>query len=301
MPGSRLRQGIVEVRLRLSTLLGLDDLAGHAPTWGALGADQARALALARPGGEWRAVLCHPDGRLLAVALLRRRPDHAPRHRRDGRDARAVVELAVTVDELAALVPDEHGPFAAMLREAQDALATAPDPADPRHPASSRADAARRHPGAELDRYLRVRDRHCIGPACHHTAATAQIDHTRDWITGGPTTAPNLGVPCTRHHDAKTDRRWSLSQPSPGHFRWRSPAGFTFDVRPRPVIRPVPAPLRARTTSWPVPPVVGEDEETDDSTVAPIPTPRPRRPTTREVLTGRAPPAADDAGPEPPF
>ena len=54
--------------------------------------------------------MCHSDRRLRSVALLRRRPDHAPRHRRDGRDARAIVELAVTVDELAALTPTSTGP-----------------------------------------------------------------------------------------------------------------------------------------------------------------------------------------------
>ena len=202
------------------------------------------------------------------MALLRRRPDHAPRHRRDGRDARAIVELAVTVDELAALDPDEHGPFAAMLREAQHALATAPDPADPRHPASSRADAARRHPGAELDRYLRVRDRHCIGPACHHPAATAQIDHTRDWITGGPTTAPNTGVPCTRHHDAKTDRRWDLTNRAPGTSGGDRPRGAPSTSGPDRSSARAGTPART-DGAGPVPPVVGEDEETDDPTAAP--------------------------------
>ncbi|HEY2224328.1 DUF222 domain-containing protein [Actinomycetospora sp.] len=278
--GSRLRQGIVEIRLRLTTLLGLDDLPGTAPTWGALGAAQARALALARPGGEWRMVLCDDDGRPVNVLLLRRRPANAPRHRRDGRDSTAIVELAVRTGDLIALDLADDDPFAALVREAQAALPGLPTLDDPEHPANSRADAHRRRPGAELRRWLCVRDRWCIGPACQGPAATAEIDHTRDWAHTGPTVAANNGVPCGAHHRAKSDRRWKLDQPQPGHFSWTSPAGVGYVTRARRVINPLPGPLvRGRTGARPTTARADFGRDPDDLR---SPAPRPGRPPGRQ-------------------
>ena len=80
----------------------------------------------------------------------------------------------------------------ARLRRARQRLATLP--AD--HPATSTADAHRRLPGRELDRWVRVRDRHCIGPMCTRPAHRADVDHTRAWADLGLTVAANLGLPC---------------------------------------------------------------------------------------------------------
>ena len=266
VPGTRLRTGIVEVPLRLSTLLGHDDLPGFVPSWGTVGSATARTLALARPGGEWRVVLCDDDGRPTHVLVPRRRPTHVPRHRRDGRDGRAIVELAVRTRDLQALHLDDDDPYAPFVRAAQDALEGLPALDDPAHPAATRAHATRRRPGPELDRWLRVRDRCCIGPSCHQPAATAQIDHTRDWALGGATIADNTGVPCPTHHRAKTDGRWRLAQPRPGHFRWTSPAGIEYETRPRRVIDSLPDPMTTRTAPVPRPPL---DDEPADGREAP--------------------------------
>ena len=310
VPGTRLRTGIVEVRLRLSTLLGHDDLPGFVPSWGTVGAATARTLALARPGGEWRVVLCDDDGRPTHVLVSRRRPTHVPRHRRDGR---AIVELAVRTRDLQALRLHDDDPYAPLVRAAQAALVGLPALDDPAHPAASRAHAARRRPGLELDRWLRVRDRCCIGPSCHQPAATAQIDHTRDWALGGATIADNTGVPCAVHHRAKTDGRWTLAQPRPGHFRWTSPAGIAYETRPRRVIVPLPDPMTARTAPVPPPRPPLDDEPGDGRETWPraasgeAGSPERSRPPGGEVrdLLRRWPsvttPDAPSSGPDPPF
>jgi hypothetical protein len=308
VPGSRLRLGIVEVRLQLTTLLGLDDLPGTAPTWGALNAAQARALALSRPGGEWRVVLCDDDGRPTHVLLVRRRPTNAPRHRRDGRDGTAIVELAVRTSDLIALDPADDDPFAPIVREAQAALPGLPALGDPDHPANTRSDAHRRRPGAELRRWLSVRDRWCIGPACHGPAATAEADHTRDWAHSGLTVASNNGLPCGAHHRAKSDRRWKLQQPLPGHFCWTSPAGVRYETRPRRAIPLLPRPLARRRAGPPSTAVPGDRERHMEDRSPPKqpphgPTDRPRDHTRALLMRSRHGARPDElgVGPDPPF
>ena len=100
-PG-RLREGTVEVRLRLKTALGLDAHPGTVPGYGAVLAADARSMILRRLDGEWRVVLTD-DGHLQHVLLARRRPpDPRGRHRTRGRSA-AIVELQVPTTVLAAL------------------------------------------------------------------------------------------------------------------------------------------------------------------------------------------------------
>ncbi|MGH3355324.1 MAG: DUF222 domain-containing protein [Nocardioidaceae bacterium] len=67
-----------------------------------------------------------------------------------------------------------------------------------------------------------ARDRTCRFPGCNRRARACQLDHTRPW-PHGPTCACNLGALCTRHHRLKTHTDWSLRQPWPGVFLWRSP------------------------------------------------------------------------------
>ena len=76
-PG-RIREGCVEVRLRLSTALGLDQYPGSVPGYGTVLAGDARSLALRHRDGEWRVVLTDDQGRLQHVLLARRRPTTRP-------------------------------------------------------------------------------------------------------------------------------------------------------------------------------------------------------------------------------
>ena len=107
------------------------------------------------------------------------------------------------------------------------------------------ADLARRRPGAEVDRWIRVRDRHCVAPSCHRPAHRADLDHTRAHALGGPTSSWNLGAWCRHHHRAKHHGGWSVRQPAPGRFEIRTRAGIAATTAPRRITAPLPEPRPA--------------------------------------------------------
>ncbi|MDD7966808.1 HNH endonuclease signature motif containing protein [Actinomycetospora lemnae] len=249
-----LRQGSVEVRLRLTTALGLDELPGSVTGYGAVLPHDARALLWGHRHGEWRVVLTDPDGRLDQVLLARRRPARHPgprgRHRTRGHGSRrtaAIVELQVPTTVLAGLRPDDHGVWAPLLTELQQRLAERGRHDHDRPGRPPDADAgldewARRRPGVEVDRWTRTRDRHCVAPACRRSAHRADLDHTRDHAVGGPTATWNLGAWCQHHHRAKHHGGWRVRQPAPGRFVIRTRAGVTHTTAPRRVLEPLPTP-----------------------------------------------------------
>ena len=123
-PG-RVRSGTSELRLRLSTALGLDQLPGTVPGYGTVLADDARAMLRRHRRGEWRVVLTDDDGRLQHVLLARRRPrprGPCPPPRPGDEPCTAIVELQVPTTLLAALNPHEHGAWAPLLAELQQRL-----------------------------------------------------------------------------------------------------------------------------------------------------------------------------------
>ncbi len=89
-PTRGLRQGTVEVRLRLSTALGLDDLPARIPGWGVILAHTVGSILRARRDAEWRIVVTDDQGRLLHVLLTRRRPGGPCRARRGQRTGRGI-------------------------------------------------------------------------------------------------------------------------------------------------------------------------------------------------------------------
>ena len=58
--------------------------------------------------------------------------------------------------------------------------------------------------------------------------------------------ADNLGCLCAGCHDLKSRSRWTLVQPRPGSFIWRSPAGVDHETGSVPVLRPLPGPRPSR-------------------------------------------------------
>ncbi|WP_345417944.1 HNH endonuclease signature motif containing protein [Actinomycetospora chlora] len=255
-PGSgRVRAGVGEVRLRLTTALGLDDLPGQVPGYGTVLADHARTLLSRYLGGEWRVVCTDDQGRLQHVLLARRRP-HPPRPGGSGQRCRAIVELHVPTTLLAALDPRDHGRWAALLAELQARLVELPREGGP--PVATVADLYRRRPRIEIDRWTRVRDRCCVAPACRRRAQSSDLDHTLDHAFGGPSLDWNLGVLDRHHHRAKHHGGWTLHQPHPGHFRWRTRAGVHHTTRPKKILvepavpRPAarPRPLLDDGAAW---------------------------------------------------
>ncbi len=69
------RAPVVDIRVDLPTLMGLDDNAGEIPGWGPVIADIARQAVERQPNGEWRVVVTDPDsGNVLWDGTTRRRP-----------------------------------------------------------------------------------------------------------------------------------------------------------------------------------------------------------------------------------
>jgi hypothetical protein len=92
-----------------------------------------------------------------------------------------------------------------------------------------------------LARHVRVRDRTCVGPGCTRSARRSDLDHTREHGRGGRTVEANIGPGCWRHHPDK-DRGWTLTQPEPGRFVWKSPLGRTYRTRGEPIRPDLPEP-----------------------------------------------------------
>lgn len=81
---------------------------------------------------------------------------------------------------------------------------------------------------------LSVRNPWDVFPYSTHPARICDADHTIPYIPGrgGQTRMENLGPLSRRAHRAKTHGGWRLTQPQPGTFHWRSPAGFEYLVTP---------------------------------------------------------------------
>jgi hypothetical protein len=90
----------------------------------------------------------------------------------------------------------------------------------------------RRRPPARMAALVRARDRTCRAPGCRTPAHRADLDHTRAWEDGGPTTPANLGVLCRHCHGYKHSAGVSVTQPAPGTFVWRTRLGHTYTTGP---------------------------------------------------------------------
>jgi Domain of unknown function (DUF222) len=248
--GTRLGRG-VEIRVRLSTLLGHDQHPGELAGWGPIHAELARDLVTANTGGTWRYVLADDQGRLLHHGPLRRRPTGTTRV------GTATVEIQIPVSTLPALTQTPPAPL--------DGWAPVIDEINHRHTTvdDQPNDPTRRTPGAALRRLLHIRNRTCIFPGCRVPAHTADLDHTVDHADGGPTTDPNLGPACRRDHRVKHDGGWQLHQPHPGHFEWTSRLGRIYHVTPTPVIEPLPDPVPRPDPPPPVIILTHLDPDTD--------------------------------------
>ncbi|OZM76224.1 HNH endonuclease signature motif containing protein [Pseudonocardia sp. MH-G8] len=256
------REGI-EIRLGLATLAGLDDRPGEIPGLGPIGATLARnAVAAQRRGASWKFAIVDTRGHLLLAGTIRRRPRNHPDQNprpdpgsgaRAGRVRGGVVELHISVEELERYAADPAlADWHPLLAEIAARWADR-DNLRARLAAHPRARFAR----GPLADHVRARDRSCCGPGCTRTASSSDLDHTNDHGRGGKTVEGNIGPACKRHHPDK-DRGWSLTQPSPGLFRWLSPLGRVYWTRGEPIRLDLPDPD-------PDPDRHPEDQDRDDA------------------------------------
>ena len=90
-------------------------------------------------------------------------------------------------------------------------------------------------PGAQLDRYLRARDRRCRFPGCRAPVPrNGELDHDRPY-PDGPTDASNLAGYCTPHHRAKHQAPgWLHDLAADGTLTVRTPSGLVACTTPPP-------------------------------------------------------------------
>ncbi len=231
----------VEVRVGLSTLLGLDDRPGEVPGVGPVLAEVARDIVAAQHrGARWRFAVTDDAGYLLLAGITRCRPGSG------GSCVGGIVELHVPANLLTQLSTHAGGyrRYGAVIADIAAQYA--------HHDRVSAALDARpedRFAHAGLARHIQVRDRYCCHPGCRRPASKSQLDHTVDHARGGATTQGNTGPGCTRHHLIfKHQLGWALTQPEPGHFEWTSPLGQVYRTRGEPIIPDLPEPLTSHNT-----------------------------------------------------
>jgi len=90
-------------------------------------------------------------------------------------------------------------------------------------------------PGAELDRFLRARDRRCRFPGCRNRVPRGgELDHRVPW-PDGPTSAENLTGFCTTDHRGKHQAPgWRYAAAADGTLTVTTPTGLTATTAPPP-------------------------------------------------------------------
>jgi hypothetical protein len=286
----------VELRVGLSTLLGLDRHPGEIPGWGSVTAETACNLAGLQRTGQWRFAVTDPEGHLILAGITGRRPapaagsatgtgrptdGEAPAGGRGG-----IVELqvpAALLTELAAQAQTSGagGQWAAVIADIaaqyRAYCSRSAQPTEAGQGSMSRQDPAARFAGTVLRRHIQIRDRYCVYLGCRCPARHADLDHTIDHAHGGLTNEINIGPLCGHDHQLKHEGGWRLTQPEPGHFIWISPLGRTYHTRPQPISIDLPDPL-PRPEQYPDHPSPATADTDDDGPILERPPPEPDPP-----------------------
>jgi hypothetical protein len=87
-------------------------------------------------------------------------------------------------------------------------------------------------PGAELDRFVQLRDRRCRFPGCRARAHTCDLDHRREW-PDGRTSHDNLCCLCEHHHRLKHQAPgWHFDEAPDGALAVTTPSGEVLTSHP---------------------------------------------------------------------
>ncbi|MGQ0842706.1 MAG: DUF222 domain-containing protein, partial [Sporichthyaceae bacterium] len=234
-------QAGVQLRIRMTTLLGLDRAPAELAGWTPVNPDYALDLMATMSAAQWRYVLTDDEGRSIGSGLIRLRPRgwrcRTVRHR-------GIVDVLVPASLLRDLVigpldgielvdPAQFRTWHPVLRELADKM---------RNPQLLPDDSDKRMPGNRLRRAVEL-DRHrCVGVACGRPARRCEMDHRRDWAKDGRTIGVNLNPACGRDHGLKTKGGWTLHTWSNHAYRWCTALGRHYIVHVPPVIGRLPAP-----------------------------------------------------------
>jgi hypothetical protein len=180
-----------------------------------------------RPLAEWMALAAERHHAAVREGLA-----GAAQAIRDGTwtdgELRAVLDLGdlVGVRDLAG-TGLAHRPHIAVVDQLRGSLVALTDAAGLRRGAAlgPPPPSDEHDPGAELDRFVRLRDRRCRFPGCRARARTCDLDHRRAW-PDGPTAHHNLCCLCEHHHRLKHQAPgWRFDQTDDGGLAITLPNG----------------------------------------------------------------------------
>ncbi|MEC3977002.1 HNH endonuclease signature motif containing protein [Amycolatopsis sp. H20-H5] len=97
-------------------------------------------------------------------------------------------------------------------------------------------------PPADLDGFIRVRDRECRTNGCHRPSHFCDIDHVRSRASGGETSDTNLTGQCQTHNLLKEEPGWNYATTPDGTLTITTPSGGIH-------VSPPPALHESRTSS----------------------------------------------------
>jgi hypothetical protein len=239
------RRGGLRLWAGLATLMGADQRPAELLGWGPVHAELAGDLA--RSLRSWWCVLAGPDGAPQAIVPIRRRPTRAattataavtgaggPAAQRWPGEVwlHADAKTLRLLNTVLALFAPQWRPVLAEIAANLDAATKGPPNGDP----------TVRLPGAQLRRWVHIRDGRCTFPGCRAPAHRADTDHSVEHARGGATTDAGLASACRHDHMLRHDGGWSVEHTAPGQLTWISPLGRRYRTRPPPGLLDLPEP-----------------------------------------------------------
>lgn len=234
----------VEVRARVTTLLGMDRLPAALAGWGPIHAEYARTLVADLGEAQWRYVVVDDEGAFTISGLTNVRPTGSePRRRR----TKATVEILIPIGLLrtfaAHVCPPSADPLAyqAWRTVVLDIARRVFAPQDPSKNAAPE-DVHRRYPRRGLRRDVIAAIHHCVGVGCRAPSSRVDLDHLLDHAKGGLTTGRNLDPLCQHDHQVKHKAGWTVQRVDAAFF-WRTRQGHHYIVEIDPVLADLPRPM----------------------------------------------------------
>jgi hypothetical protein len=215
----------VHLRVRLTTLLGLDRFPAEISGWGTVHAELAVQLVGQLGAAQWRYTFTDSEGYFLRTGLTNARPVGAAKR---AAACQGTVEIVVPAGLLPRLV--DAGLDPAWKPVLRDLYAKLTDPVTVR-----RLDRRRRTPGAALRREVIASIKDCVGVGCRAPATSTDIDHLKDHAKGGDTVRENLDPNCRHDHRVKTEAGWQLRRVGDA-FEWTTRLGQVYLVPVPPVL-----------------------------------------------------------------